>query len=193
MSIHLTPVEFIHAVESARLTAKASSHLDRCSRCREMVADLRASMQLLKWHNADVPAPDDRFWTEFTQTVHGAIQNRRARSGPLGRMLPVTSAWPPLLASLIPALISLLLFVLLVPDPPRGPAISRGIDSLSTVPVPLTNLVEISDDSGAIKFGMLDAEYYLSMEPALYQQLQQELSFLHLHPETLAGYISRYD
>ncbi len=179
MSMHLKPVEFIHVIEKASLSAKASAHLRQCAQCRETLRDLRYSFRILRRNDeADGPL-DAQFWDDFTQSVHRAIQQRPARTG---------IAWPARAASMVLVLSSALLFGLiarrdLLQHPAGG---ARPVSTRAASSTMGERVMSPDTMSGMIGFETLEAEQYLSMESRFYDRLHQDLSFLQIGPEAWA-------
>ena len=75
MTTHLTPDEFVDAID-ATLPASRTSHLDACEACQSEVASLRAVLA----DAASVPAaePSPLFWDHFSARVAEATREQAA-------------------------------------------------------------------------------------------------------------------
>lgn len=176
MPVHLKPVEFIDAVEQKGLSARAAAHLKQCASCRETLADTRYSLRIFR-RKDDCEIPSDvAFWSEFTRCVRRAVEQRPSRSG---------SVVVALVASLVLALSSAMLFLIATRDLPRDTTREPG-DGRSGAPrvalVVYAPATEVLDDIVGLE--RLDVEQYLDTNPGFYDRLQRDLSWLRLGPES---------
>jgi len=72
MTHHLTPQEFVDALEGA-LAPNLRSHVERCERCRSEVAEMRRLMTSVE-ATSDFPEPSPLFWDHFSKRVQAATR-----------------------------------------------------------------------------------------------------------------------
>lgn len=75
--MHLTPDEFVDAVEETRSDASLP-HLAECAACRRELAGLRATMMSAA-QEGDVPEPSPLFWDNLSARVAERIDGEPAR------------------------------------------------------------------------------------------------------------------
>ena len=185
MRVHLEPTEFIQALEKASLSPRAAVHLRRCVECREVLRDLRGAWRALRASQDNEYAPNEAFWSEFTQTVHVAV---RQMSTPADGSRPRRPAVPirySLVASVALLIVSILLASSSTRDLPPISSDEREAAAHHAMEPTRVESSETADGSMAIGFETLDAEQYVYTETRFYHQIRQELSFLDLGPETL--------
>jgi hypothetical protein len=86
MSRHLSPTEFVAAVEG-ELAASRSGHLDACESCREELAALGAAAAAVR-SDTDVPEPSPLFWDQLSTRVREA-----ADAASSGMAVPWWARW----------------------------------------------------------------------------------------------------
>jgi len=178
MQGHLKPLEFIRAIEEECLSHAAAAHLKRCSVCRDTLQDLRDTQQIVQRSHARATPTDEAFWNEYTQAVCRAVKQKPSHSDGAGWMRP---------ASLVLVLSTVMVFLF------AAQSLSRYRDAWSGRVGPhapvrdgetLKPGVEVASD--ALGLERLDFDDYLYTRPGLYDQLQQDLSSLHIGPELWA-------
>jgi hypothetical protein len=133
MTKHLTPEEFVDAIDGAA-TAAAESHLRECEMCREQLDNARETASVVR--SVDVPEPSPLFWEHFSARVAEATE-----------ALPVARpwwnpGWRPLTALAAAAGVLILAFVLAPKD--RSP--NAGLEVATT---DLPALGPMTDDDGS--------------------------------------------
>ncbi|MGE0042978.1 MAG: hypothetical protein AB7H88_09010 [Vicinamibacterales bacterium] len=113
--MHLTPDEFVDAVEGA-LAPERQEHLDACHACREETARLAAILR--EASSADVPEPSPLFWDHFSARVSAAVE---AEAAPSSGWLPAWCRLPVLAPVASLALVVMALAVAL-PAPTPSPS-----------------------------------------------------------------------
>lgn len=119
---HLTPDEFVDAVEGA-LAPERQGHLEACHACREEAGRLAAMLR--EAESADVPEPSPLFWDHFSARVSAAVA---AETAPSSGWLP---AWCrlPVLAPVASLALVVLALAVAFPSPaplPRALAATAG-------------------------------------------------------------------
>lgn len=93
MSTHLSPDEFVDAVEGV-LIAERRAHVDGCDACRREVEDLRRVMSDVDL-TSETPEPSPLFWDHLSQRVRQATGDQAVPA----RTSWWTSAWRPMVAA----------------------------------------------------------------------------------------------
>lgn len=131
MNRHLTPEQFVDAVEQApAIPADRQAHLAVCQQCAEQLAEMQSLMADVTIAG-DVPEPSPLFWDHLSARVRAAVDAEPA---------PVAwwrAYWRPMVTA-VGALAVIVVAVVLRPTPAAVPA----IDSASNTEVVLSDEAE---------------------------------------------------
>jgi hypothetical protein len=178
---HLTPEELIDAAEATRVEA-ASPHLSACASCRAQLADLRASLALLK--DADIPEPSPLFWTQFSRRVSEGVA-----AGPSSPRAGWFAWLQPRVAISIAAgaVAALLLAVALTPSVPVSAPRSAAV---TTAPAdfPDADVADVENDSSLNLVADLTSGMDLNaaIDAGLTSRESAEHAITHMNTEELA-------
>lgn len=77
MTAHLSPVEFVDALEGG-LSPSRDAHLSACAQCQSELAEIRAAADEAR--ATEVPEPSPLFWDHFSARVKQATRETTPRS-----------------------------------------------------------------------------------------------------------------
>jgi hypothetical protein len=160
---HLTPDEFVELVDRVEgIVAEADvPHLATCERCRQQLAELRATLAMAS--EVEVPEPSPLFWDHFSSRVREAVATE---GEPRHRWWPRLWSWPGVMApiSAVAASVVILGLVFRAPGPvPATPPVAtvavsmpRPVQASSTVDL-LSDAVAADDPSLALVADLTDS------------------------------------
>jgi hypothetical protein len=137
MSRHLSPEEFIDAIEGA-LPATRRDHIDRCAQCRNEVEALRTTVADAQ-PAAEVPPASPLFWDHFAGRVRAAAH----AEGPQEPRRWWRLVWPAATAAAALVVLAAVPFLLrsMTPD---VPVLSQTVVESAPSPIPVPAADEIA-------------------------------------------------